>query len=66
MRMWSIGCVVAGMTFHQRDNHDQIVDITNVLSTQGLYEYIKQCDLCLVAAIESILPVVKENHGHNL
>merc|ERR1712130_643114 len=59
--MWSLGCMFAGMTFqkepffHGRDNHDQLVKIAKVLGTAGLYEYIKQYDLRLDPAIESIL-----------
>merc|ERR1712129_549163 len=55
------GCMFAGMTFqkepffHGRDNHDQLVKIAKVLGTWGLYEYIKQYDLRLDPAIESIL-----------
>ena len=59
--MWSLGCIFAGMIFqkepffHGRDNHDQLVKIAKVLGTAGLYEYIKQYDLRLDPAIESIL-----------
>ncbi len=42
MRKWSLGCIFADVTFHERDNHDQLVKIAKVLGTQALYEYIKQ------------------------
>jgi len=51
--MWSLGCMVAGMTFKKEpffcgaDNVDQLVKIAKVLGTDLLHEYLDAYDLDL-------------------
>lgn len=46
--IWSLGCMFAGMMFQRepffqgKDNYDQLVKITKVLGTEGLYAYVER------------------------
>eukprot|EP00954_Amorphochlora_amoebiformis_P024762 1368625-Amorphochlora_amoeboformis.AAC.1 len=56
--IWSFGCMLAGMVFirhpffHGKNNEDQLVKITRVLGTAGLYAYLSKYNLGLPSAYE--------------
>ena len=41
--------------FHGHDNYDQLVKITKVLGTEGLYQYIEKYDIALDPQYDEIL-----------
>jgi casein kinase II subunit alpha len=41
--------------FHGHDNYDQLVKITKVLGTEGLYQYLEKYDIPLDAQYDDIL-----------
>ncbi|KAI0762672.1 Pkinase-domain-containing protein [Fomes fomentarius] len=59
--MWSFGCMFASMIFrkepffHGHDNYDQLVKITKVLGTEGLYQYIDKYDIALDPQYDELL-----------
>ncbi|KAI0932553.1 hypothetical protein AcW2_001150 [Taiwanofungus camphoratus] len=59
--MWSYGCMFASMIFrkepffHGHDNYDQLVKITKVLGTEGLYQYIEKYDIALDPQYDDLL-----------
>ncbi|KAJ9441537.1 Casein kinase II subunit alpha [Diplonema papillatum] len=59
--MWSLGCMFAGMIFkkepffHGHHNHDQLVKITRVIGTDGLYEYLVKYNIDLSPHYDGLL-----------
>mmetsp|Transcript_9138 Transcript_9138/g.13701 ORF Transcript_9138/g.13701 Transcript_9138/m.13701 type:complete len:369 (+) Transcript_9138:139-1245(+) len=59
--IWSFGCQLAGMIFikhpffHGRDNTDQLVKITRILGTDGLYAYLEKYKIKLDDRFEGLL-----------
>ncbi|GAB5362714.1 hypothetical protein AAMO2058_000821800 [Amorphochlora amoebiformis] len=59
--IWSFGCMLAGMVFirhpffHGKNNEDQLVKITRVLGTAGLYAYLSKYNLGLPSAYEGLM-----------
>jgi casein kinase II subunit alpha len=59
--LWSLGCMFAAIIFkkepffHGRDNYDQLVKITNVLGTDGLFDYLDKYELELDHRYDDIL-----------
>lgn len=41
--------------FHGHDNYDQLVKITKVLGTEGLYQYIDKYDIALDPQYDELL-----------
>ena len=41
--------------FHGHDNYDQLVKITKVLGTEGLYQYLEKYDIPLDAQYDDLL-----------
>lgn len=59
--MWSLGCMLASMVFrkepffHGKDNDDQLVKITNILGTDGLFTYLHKYQIVLNPRFNDIL-----------
>lgn len=59
--MWSLGCMLASMMFCQypffngRDNYDQLVQITEVLGTEKLFQYLDKYHIILEPRLENIV-----------
>jgi len=58
---WSLGCMFAGMIFrkepffHGHDNHDQLLKIAKVLSTNDLYAYLDKYGITLDPSFQQML-----------
>jgi len=59
--IWSLGCMFAGMIFrkepffHGHDNHDQLLKIAKVLSTNDLYAYLEKYSITLDPSFQQML-----------
>ncbi|EGG16220.1 putative protein serine/threonine kinase [Cavenderia fasciculata] len=59
--IWSLGCLFAGLIldrdpfFHGEDNDDQLVQISKVLGTDGLYEYLDKYGLELTEELQELI-----------